>query len=206
MKALILQLGLSLLLVAAPVAAQTAISPEARSNNPENQSPEEVKAELYQKFVVNRLDNSAAAYEAAKEYLQKYEDLDGPDNQFVAYIKKWVALYEKLSQESGKFQSDEVNKRVYRAKEVEVKARIFYKPEPVYTKEARNKGVQVVVILSAVFCADGQVTNIKTISGLPSGLTGKALEAARLIKFTPAIKDGQPVSQLVRLKYTFILD
>ena len=50
---------------------------------------------------------------------------------------------------------------------------------------------------------DGHVKNILVVKGLPDGLTEKAVQAARQIKFTPAVKDGRPVSQFVILEYNF---
>jgi TonB family protein len=60
-----------------------------------------------------------------------------------------------------------------------------------------------VVRLHAVLSASGDVTNIIVLKGLPGGLTEKAIEAARQIKFTPAQKDGRAVSQYVTLEYNF---
>jgi hypothetical protein len=48
-----------------------------------------------------------------------------------------------------------------------------------------------------------QVQNIRVISGLPYGLTEQAVSAARQIKFTPAMKDGKPVSMWMQLEYNF---
>ena len=36
-----------------------------------------------------------------------------------------------------------------------------------------------------------------------SGLTERAIEAAKRIKFTPAMKDGKPVSVWMQLEYNF---
>ena len=47
-------------------------------------------------------------------------------------------------------------------------------------------------MLRAVFTPGGQVTNISAVSGLPYGLTERAIAAARQIKFVPATKDGTP--------------
>jgi outer membrane biosynthesis protein TonB len=41
---------------------------------------------------------------------------------------------------------------------------------------------------------------------LPHGLTEKAIEAAKKIRFNPAVRDGQPVSVRGNLEYTFNLD
>ncbi|MDX6382603.1 MAG: hypothetical protein QOK48_176, partial [Blastocatellia bacterium] len=35
------------------------------------------------------------------------------------------------------------------------------------------------------------------------GLTGTSIEAAKQVKFTPATKDGHPVSVLTQLEYNF---
>lgn len=66
-------------------------------------------------------------------------------------------------------------------------------------------GPRGVVRLRAVLSANGQVTNITVLQGLPDGLTEKAIEAARQIKFRPAQKDGRVVSQWVTLEYNFRL-
>jgi TonB family protein len=208
MKALTVQLGLFLLLAAGPAVAQTAdngIPSGPTPDNPTAQSSEEARADLYEKFVVNRIDNADFAYETAKKYISTYEPVDGSDNQYVAYLKKWVALYEKLAQEREKFSPDDLDIRVYGPKDVTEKARILFKPEPIFTEEARIKGVRGTVILKAVFRADGRVTDIKTVAGLPSGLTKSAVEAARQITFSPAVKDGRLVSQFVKIKYNFNL-
>ena len=49
------------------------------------------------------------------------------------------------------------------------------------------------------------VTNIRTVSGLPYGLTEKAIAAAHQIKFVPATKDGHQVSMWMQLEYNFNL-
>ncbi|HEX6718396.1 MAG TPA: energy transducer TonB [Pyrinomonadaceae bacterium] len=94
---------------------------------------------------------------------------------------------------------------IFTGKEVDVKIRILAKPEPSYTVEARNHRVTGTVILKAVFGKTGQVENISVISGLPYGLTERAIAAARMIRFTPAMKDGMPVSMWMQLEYNFNL-
>jgi len=56
-----------------------------------------------------------------------------------------------------------------------------------------------------VFTPSGQITNIQAVKTLPFGLTERAIAVARLIKFTPAMKDGHPVSQYLQLEYNFNL-
>ena len=89
--------------------------------------------------------------------------------------------------------------------QVEVKARILSRPEPQYTEDARKNQVSGTVVLRAVFSSSGQVTNIRTVSGLPYGLTERAIAAARMIRFTPAMKGGRAVSQYIQIEYNFNL-
>jgi TonB family protein len=95
--------------------------------------------------------------------------------------------------------------RVFSGKDVAPKAMVITKPEPTYTAEARNNQVAGPVILRCVFSSSGTVTNIRVVSGLPFGLSEKAIEAARQIRFIPAIKDGHFASMYIQLEYNFNL-
>ena len=93
--------------------------------------------------------------------------------------------------------------RVMTGWEVDTKGRILAKPAPQYTEDALRERIGGSVVLRAVFSSTGHVTNIRIISGLPYGLTEQAVKAARMIKFTPAMKDGKPVSMWLQLEYYF---
>lgn len=92
---------------------------------------------------------------------------------------------------------------VYTPKEVIRKAVIIFRPEPQYPEEAREGRVSGTVILKAVLSSSGKVTGIEAKKSLPRGLTEKSIEAARQIKFIPAIKDGKFVSQTIQVEYNF---
>src|SRR5882762_1217200 len=96
-------------------------------------------------------------------------------------------------------------KQIFSGKDVNTKARVLSKPEPQYTEEARKNQITGTVILRAVFTSGGQVANISARSGLPYGLTERAIAAARQIKFVPATKDGHAVSMYIQLEYNFNL-
>jgi TonB family protein len=83
---------------------------------------------------------------------------------------------------------------------------ILYKEKAQYTQEAKDNKVAGTVILSVVFGVDGQMGEIKVVHGLPYGLTENAIEAAKKIRFNPAVQDGQPVSVRGTLEFTFNLD
>jgi len=88
-------------------------------------------------------------------------------------------------------------------KDADRKAMILTKPQPSYTDSARQQGTKGAVILKAVFAANGGITNIQVVSGLPNGLTEKALAAVKQIRFVPAMKNGQMVSVQLQLEYNF---
>ena len=95
--------------------------------------------------------------------------------------------------------------KIFTGKEVTSKARLISKPEPQYTEDARKNQITGTVVLKVVFASNGQVQNIRTVSGLPYGLTERAIAAARQIKFVPATKDGHQVSMWMQLEYNFNL-
>jgi len=94
---------------------------------------------------------------------------------------------------------------VLTGKEVASKARVITKPEPTYTEEARQGQITGTVVLRGVFTSSGAVTNLRVVSGLPHGLTEKAIAAAHQIRFIPAIKEGRFVSMYIQLEYNFNL-
>ena len=93
----------------------------------------------------------------------------------------------------------------YTGKQVDRKARLVMKPEPRYTETARMNQITGTVVLKCIFSSNGMVNNIVTVSGLPHGLTEQSIQAARKIKFVPAMKDGKYVSMWMQLEYNFNL-
>ncbi|MGH9753724.1 MAG: energy transducer TonB [Blastocatellia bacterium] len=82
---------------------------------------------------------------------------------------------------------------------------ILYREKAKYTEEARQNKIQGSVVLQVVFNVNGSITDIKVIRGLPDGLTEKAIEAAKKIRFNPAVKNGVPVSVRGTLDFAFNL-
>lgn len=94
---------------------------------------------------------------------------------------------------------------VYRAPDLDTKVQLESKPDPAYTSVAERQKITGTVVLRCIFTSQSTVTNIRVIKGLPGGLTERAMEAARNIKFIPATKDGKPVSMWMQLEYNFNL-
>lgn len=83
--------------------------------------------------------------------------------------------------------------------------RILAKPQPAYTKAARESLVTGSVRLRVTFLASGQIGSVAPIQGLPYGLTEAAIKAAQLIKFEPKKVNGVPVSIVRMMEYNFTI-
>jgi hypothetical protein len=91
--------ALALAFVVAPaVTTPTVFAQDAAAAPAVNQDE---MAALDKKFRDNFKTNPAVAYEAAKEYLQKFSAV--PENaEFVKYLQNWIGKYEKLQSEQGR--------------------------------------------------------------------------------------------------------
>jgi TonB family protein len=100
-------------------------------------------------------------------------------------------------------QQDQGTNKVYSSDEVDRKALVVIRREAQYTEQALRYGVNGFVKVRAVLSVSGKVTNIEVVKGLPHGLSESAIGATREIKFVPAMKNGQPVSQYIQIDYAF---
>jgi tetratricopeptide (TPR) repeat protein len=79
-------------LAMAAILALSLISVSRQSIVFAQETDDPVKIEIYKRFVDNRVPNPAVAYQAARDYLQKYpKDKD----QYIEYLQKWVMFYER---------------------------------------------------------------------------------------------------------------
>lgn len=102
-------------------------------------------------------------------------------------------------------QADVNPQDVFNPREVTSKAVIAWKPIPNYTERARQDGLTGTIVVEAVLAANGYVTNIKVLKEMGDGMTEKAVEYTRSVRFFPAEKDGKPASQRLMLEYNFNL-
>ena len=56
-----------------------------------------------------------------------------------------------------------------------------------------------------MFRSTGQIGDVSVITALPHGLTERAVEAAKLIKFTPKSFKGTPMDEQTTVDYNFRL-
>ncbi len=86
------------------------------------------------------------------------------------------------------------------------------KPPAIYTLKARKNKVEGTVRLRVSFLASGEIGDVTYVSETSQkkkltkyGLVEQAIEAAKQIKFEPARRNGQPVSVVKTVEYSFIL-
>src|SRR5271170_647473 len=70
---------------------------------------------------------------------------------------------------------------------------ITFKPQPVYTDEARSLKLEGEVLLEVMFGATGSLHVNRVVRGLGHGLDEAAVAAANKMRFKPALRMGQPV-------------
>jgi TonB family protein len=70
---------------------------------------------------------------------------------------------------------------------------ITFKPQPVYTDEARSLKLEGEVLLEVMFGGNGTLHVNRIVRGLGHGLDEAATAAATKMRFKPALRNGQPV-------------
>jgi TonB family protein len=80
---------------------------------------------------------------------------------------------------------------------------ITFKPNPIYTQEARDLKLEGEVLLEMSFSATGSLTVNRVVKGLGHGLDEAAIAAAQKIRFKPATRGGQPVDSTAIVHVVF---
>ena len=81
---------------------------------------------------------------------------------------------------------------------------ITEKPIPATKDKDNFPHAQGVVRVRVEFLASGEIGKVSLVSGLSGTLSEDALEAAKKIKFEPAIKNGNSVSTIKQVEYNFL--
>jgi TonB family protein len=82
---------------------------------------------------------------------------------------------------------------------------ITFKPQPVYTDEARSLKLEGEVSLEVMFLANGSLHVNRVVRGLGHGLDEAAITAANKMRFKPALRMGQPVDSTAVVHVLFQL-
>jgi TonB family protein len=148
---------------------------------------------------INRSEPDASLFEAPPDYAVQELKSPGMGLDEAARVN---LLSERMRNPAGG-SDDRYAGETVEPMTASLKPTILYKEKAKYTEEARRTGVHGTVVLNVVFRADGAITNIRVLRGLPDGLTEKAIEAATKIRFQPAVRNGTPVSVRGTLEFTF---
>ena len=82
---------------------------------------------------------------------------------------------------------------------------IEYTTPPLYSDEARSRGVEGVVTVGARVESDGQVSAVRVVRGLGFGLDQNAVVALRQWRFRPGTRTGLPVAMDAEIDIEFSL-
>ncbi len=80
---------------------------------------------------------------------------------------------------------------------------ITYKPNPIYTEEARSLKLEGEVLLEVSFAANGTLHVNRVVRGLGHGLDEAAIAAANKMRFKPALRSGQPIDSTAIVHVVF---
>jgi TonB family protein len=81
----------------------------------------------------------------------------------------------------------------------------IFMPNPEYSEQARKKKINGTVVVSLTVAVDGTTRDIKVVKGVGYGLDEKAVAAVNRWKFSPALKDGQPIEKEITVEVAFRL-
>ena len=145
--------------------------------------------------------------EEHRRLLQMYQQRKGSDSEKAgeAYkrFSELLAKYQESSQmrEAQKyFEAQKLLEQQYRETR---KPRVIRRVEPVYPTDARDKNIKGSVVLTLVVDREGNPQDIKIRRALYPSMDQAAIEAARQMRFEPALKDGQPVSETLLVEFYF---
>jgi TonB family protein len=149
--------------------------------------------ELYQKQTPD-LEKARETQKRLQELLDKY-----PENASAA--RELQQLLE--TQVQGKLQGQ----LRYELDQQSTKhAKVIYRVEPSYTDDAREKQITGSVVLTVTVGHDGLPQSIQVKKPLFPSLDQSAIDAARKMRFEPAMKDGQIVSEVLLVEFDFSIE
>jgi len=172
-------------------------------------------AKAYQQAMAIKPMEAVVHYQLGKTYLEMGDrEAAEKEHRWLQERDQELALYFSDLLQSDQYATKQIqealvsstnDKTAYESMTANLRPTILSHEKAKYTEIARTNRVQGTVVLQVVFAVNGEIQNIRVIRLLPDGLTRKAIEAARKIKFKPATKDGESVSVRGNLEFTFNL-
>jgi protein TonB len=95
--------------------------------------------------------------------------------------------------------------KIYEARSLDQSPRAQRERPPAYPFEMRRDGIQGDVTVEFVVDAGGNVRNAHAISATNDAFADAAVQCVSSWKFSPGIKDGQPVNTVMQIPISFSL-
>jgi TonB family protein len=162
---------------------------ERKAKDMEKPSSDVVTGRTFHSFGI-RLENTPQAQEGKGIPVQKGETL-----------KTHPEAQQQEKQKDAK--SEETTVAVAT---VTVMPRLLRDSKPEYPEEAKKRGVEGKVVLELIVDERGEVAFARVLKSLDPTLDAAALNAAKGLRFSPATKDGTPVSVKITYTFAFVLE
>jgi TonB family protein len=123
--------------------------------------------------------------------------------------EKWyriaAALGDREAALTGELAVREGENQIYRVGGDVTAPKLLNRVDPAYPEAARKARIDGVVILEAVVTASGDVTDVAVLKSVHPLLDAAAVRAVRQWRYSPATKNGSPVSVYLNMTTTFNL-
>ena len=165
----------------------------------------EAHERMVEQFYRQTREEAQRKLEELRTTLAQLEKNQPADEARMKDVREKIALMEKLYTVE---REREVQKSIADMQKLETdrKARVIYRVEPEYTADAREKKIEGTVVLTLTIDHEGLPQNIHVKRSLYPSLDQSAIEAARKMRFEPAMKDGQPVSMFISVDFVFSIE
>ena len=181
------------------------LKPDAEARLREVQESLELHDRRLQEFYQQNPEQGQKRIEELRATLAQLEKERPANEARMKEAREKIAEMEKLYTPE---RDREVEKTIAEMQKVEGdrKARVIYRVEPEYTPDAREKKIEGTVVLTLTIDHEGLPQNIQVKKSLYPSLDQSAIEAARKMRFEPAIKNGQPVSMFISVEFNFAIE
>jgi TonB family protein len=157
-----------------------------------------------QSYMQNR-EEEQKKVEEMRATLAQLQKNQPADDARLKDVREKIALMEKLYTPEREREVEKTIAEMQKA-EGDRKARVIHHVEPEYTPDAREKKIEGTVVLTLTVDHDGLPRNIMVKQSLYPSLDQSAIEAASKMRFEPAMKNGQPASQVLSVEFHFNLE
>jgi TonB family protein len=181
------------------------ISPDAEARLQEAQRSLQLHDRRLQEYYQQNPEQAQKRLEDLRARLAQWEKYQPANEARIKEAREQLAQMEKLYTPE---RERDVEKTLAEMQKVESdrKARVIYRVEPEYTPDAREKNIEGTVVLTLTIDHEGLPQNVQVKKSLYPSLDQSAIEAARKMRFEPAIKNGQPVSMFISVEFNFAIE